>query len=148
MSDTAKSFDEVLADAPMAPSADTVTLTGALARSPEVGKFVLTLMDGRAVVLDISAVKSHTVLGGSVGQKLVQLELDATKVPEDIATVQSQRPGGVPFVLANPHHVSPATIAALQAWPPHFYRSTNPDLDKYPWQDGTYLGPHGWTNDY
>jgi len=79
-----KTFAALLSEAPLSQKSDTVTLTGALARSPEEGKFVLMQGDGSSLTLDTDAVKSHTVLGGSFGQQIVQVELDPEKVPKEV----------------------------------------------------------------
>ncbi len=84
-----KTFAALLSEAPLSQKSDTVTLTGALARSPEEGKFVLMQGDGSSLTLDTDAVKSHTVLGGSFGQQIVQVELDPEKVPKEV-TEQTQ----------------------------------------------------------
>ena len=76
-----KSFADLVAEAPPAPAEGTVRLVGALAKSREAGKFVLTLQDGRTVTLETSAVKSHTVLGSSLGRAIVQIEIEASKAP-------------------------------------------------------------------
>lgn len=76
-----RSFADLLAEAPAAPAEGTVSLVGALAKSREAGKFVLTLQDGRTVMLETSAVKGHTVLGSSVGRAIVRIEIEASKAP-------------------------------------------------------------------
>jgi hypothetical protein len=75
-------FQKLLSDAPMAP--DTVTLIGALARSGDPAKFVLTLLNGRSETLDVAAVKAAKPIAGPIGLSLVQLEVDARRVPENI----------------------------------------------------------------
>lgn len=80
-----KSFSELLSEAPLASAEETVTLAGALGRSSQAGKFVLALGPGNSVTLDQSAVKSYQVLGGGVGQLLVQVEVDKDKVPAEVA---------------------------------------------------------------
>ena len=84
MANDEKTFAALLSEAPLSQKSDTVTLTGALARSPEEGKFVLMQGDGSSLTLDTDAVKSHTVLGGSFGQQIVQVELDPEKVPKEV----------------------------------------------------------------
>ncbi|MGA9866725.1 MAG: hypothetical protein WBQ75_09830 [Acetobacteraceae bacterium] len=91
MANEEASFEDLLKDAPVAAKATTVSLTGALARAEEPGKFGLTLADGRSLTLDTKAVKSHTRLGGAAGQVLVQLELDAKLVPDDMAAPEQAR---------------------------------------------------------
>jgi len=76
-----KSFADLVAEAPAAPVEGAVSLVGALAKSSEAGKFVLTLQDGRSVTIETSAVKGHTVLGSSLGRTIVQVEVEAEKVP-------------------------------------------------------------------
>jgi hypothetical protein len=75
-------FQKLLSEAPAAPSADTITVMGALSRTADPGHFVLTLPDGRSETLEVAAVKSAKKIGGAVGQSLVELELDAKKIPE------------------------------------------------------------------
>jgi hypothetical protein len=84
MADLKKPFGELVNDAPLATQEDTVTLVGALARSSQQGKFVLTLSPGNSVTLDVDAVKNYTIMGGAVGQTLVQVEVDRTKLPENV----------------------------------------------------------------
>jgi len=77
-------FAKLLQNAPMAPGADTVTVTGTLARTADAAQFQLSLPDGRSVTLKVDAVKSAKTVAGAVGQALVQLELDAREVPEGV----------------------------------------------------------------
>jgi hypothetical protein len=74
------SFQDLVAKAPPAPSEGPVSLVGTLARSKDDAKFVLILSDGRSVTLNTADVKSHTVLGNSLGLNLVQVEVDADVV--------------------------------------------------------------------
>ncbi len=78
-----KGFGELLDDSPLATNEGTVTLVGALQRSRESGKFVLSLGNGQNVTLDVAAVRGHKVLAGMAGQRLVQVELDQNKLPND-----------------------------------------------------------------
>jgi hypothetical protein len=84
MAEHKKPFGELVNDAPLATQEDTVTLVGALARSNQQGKFVLTLSQGNSVTLDVDAVKNYTVMGGAVGQMLVQVEVDRARLPENL----------------------------------------------------------------
>ena len=84
MADETKSFSELLSEAPLAAQEDTVSLVGALGRSNQPGKFVLALSSGRSITLGVDAVKGHQVLGGGVGQSLVQVQIDAKEVPLDV----------------------------------------------------------------
>ena len=77
-----KSFEELVKEAPEAPAASNVSFVGTLAKSHEPGKFVLTLQEGNAVSFSIADVKSHTVLGSSVGQTIVRIEIEAAKAAE------------------------------------------------------------------
>lgn len=80
-----KLFSELLGEAPMATGEKTVTLTGALSRSAEPGKFVLTMGDNQTVTLDVDAVKQYKVLSGMVGQMVVEVEVDRDKAPNAAA---------------------------------------------------------------
>ena len=71
-----RSFEDLVNEAPLAPTAGTVSLVGTLARSTELGKFVLTLQGGSSVTLDTASVKSHAVLGSSVGHTIVRIDKD------------------------------------------------------------------------
>ena len=84
MASDKRSFDDLLKEAPKAPSADTVSLVGTLAQSHEKGKFVLTMSGGEAVTLDVSAVKGHEVLGSSVGQTVVRVDIERANLPAGI----------------------------------------------------------------
>jgi hypothetical protein len=75
-------FAELLKAAPLAADPDTVSLVGTLARSPDPARFVLTLADGQSVTLEVEAVKSAKALAGAVGQSIVQLEIDAKRLPD------------------------------------------------------------------
>jgi hypothetical protein len=77
-------FAKLLLDAPMARDADIVTVAGILERTHDTARFMLRMSDGRSVVLDVDAVKSAKTIVGAVGQSLVQLELDAKRVPEGL----------------------------------------------------------------
>lgn len=76
-----KAFADLVAEAPAAPAEGAVSLVGALAKASEHGKFVLILQDGNTVTLETSAVKGHAVLGASLGRTIVQVEVEAGKVP-------------------------------------------------------------------
>lgn len=91
MESSESSFVQLLDRAPAVSSSDSVTVVGALARSPEQGKFVLATSDGQTHTLDIGAVRKHRVLAESVGQLLVELELDAKKVPAEVRSVLTLR---------------------------------------------------------
>ncbi len=77
-------FQKLLNEAPAAPNTDTVTVMGALSRAADPERFVLTLPDGRSLTLEVAAVKSAKKIAGAVGQSLVELELDAKRVPENL----------------------------------------------------------------
>jgi hypothetical protein len=81
MASDEKSFENLLKEAPAEPVAGTVSLVGMLAQSCEAGKFVLTLQDGNAVTLETASVKCHAVLGTSVGQTIVRVDVEAGKLP-------------------------------------------------------------------
>jgi hypothetical protein len=80
-----KSFEQLVSEAPAAGGAGTVSLVGALTRAAEDGKFVLTTSDGRALTIETAAVKDHAVLGASVGQTIVRVDVDSAKLPADVA---------------------------------------------------------------
>lgn len=104
---TERKFDELLSEAPLAAKEDTITLVGALQRSHEPGKFVLAMGGGRNVTLDVAAVKEHQVLGGAVGQRLVRLEVDRKKVPNDVQGM----PLGPQPLLASPPAIDYGAVA-------------------------------------
>jgi hypothetical protein len=81
MASEEKSFEELLKDAPTTPSGGTASFVGTLAKSSEAGKFVLTLQDGSTVTLETASVKGHAVLGTSVGQTIVRVDVEAGKLP-------------------------------------------------------------------
>ena len=135
-----KSFEELVKEAPAAPAEGTVSLVGTLARSGEAGKFVLTLEDGSELTLETAAVKGHEVLGTSVGQTIVRVDVEAGKMPPnspipvpDIIKARKD-PGGetahwrdqalvpelirksdlAPFALATAQQAALSTLAALQ----------------------------------
>jgi hypothetical protein len=80
-------FQKLLSEAPAAPSADSVTVTGALSRTVDPARFVLTLPNGQSETLDVAAVKSAKKIAGAIGQSLVELELDAKKIPEKVMDI-------------------------------------------------------------
>jgi hypothetical protein len=84
MAEDKSDFQKLLSEAPLASSADTVTVVGTLSRTPDAAHFMLTLADGRSVTLDVNAVKSAKKIAGAIGQSMVQLELDAKHVPEGV----------------------------------------------------------------
>jgi hypothetical protein len=77
-------FQKLLSEAPLAPSSDTLTVVGALSRSADPTHFVLTLLNGQSETLEVAVVKSARKIAGAIGQPLVELELDAKRVPEKI----------------------------------------------------------------
>jgi hypothetical protein len=103
MPDEIKLFSELVKEAPLATEEDTVSLVGLLGRSAESGKFVLQLAPGNNITLDIDAVKGYRVLGASVGQTVVQVNVDRGKVPT------------APFTVATAHQAPQNTLAALGA---------------------------------
>jgi hypothetical protein len=105
-----KTFSELLSEAPLSTAEDTITLAGALGRSTQAGKFVLTLGPGNSVTLDQSAVKGYQVIGGGVGQLLVQIDVDKDKVPAEVA-----QQAAAPFALATPHHAAAAGNVGLSS---------------------------------
>jgi hypothetical protein len=111
-----KSFSELLSEAPLSTAEETVTLAGALGRSSQAGKFVLTMGPGNSVTLDQSAVKNYQVLGGGVGQLLVQVEVDKTKVPAEVA-----QQAAAPFTVATPHHAAGANVGLTPIVSDHTY---------------------------
>jgi hypothetical protein len=116
-----KAFETLVDEAPLASTAPTVSLVGMLARSSEGGKFVLTVQDGRSVTLEVAAVKGYLVLGTSVGQTIVRVDVDAEKVPAEAKATavplafgaQAPASGVAPFVLATPQQLPPALEATL-----------------------------------
>ena len=81
MAEEDKSFAALLAEAPLAPPEDVVSLVGTLARSSGHGKFVLILQDGQTITLETGAVKGHAVLGASLGRTIVRVDVEAGRVP-------------------------------------------------------------------
>jgi hypothetical protein len=80
MADKEKSFEDLVKEAP---AGGTGSLVGTLAQSSEAGKFVLNLQDGRAMTLETASVKGHTVLGTSLGQTIVRIDVDPGSLPAD-----------------------------------------------------------------
>ena len=128
-----KSFQDLLAEAPMGQEFTSRFLYGGLARTAESSTFLLNLADGSSLTLPTAAVKSHTVVSSSFGQPIVQVELD-TKA------LSTEQLAAVPFALQTPHHISAETLAGVEA-------ITNPNIvssslhgvfDKTPAADGTY----------
>jgi hypothetical protein len=109
MAGKTKSFSELLSEAPLSTAEETVTLAGALGRSTQAGKFVLTLGPGNSVTLDQSAVKSYQVLGGGVGQLLVQVDVDKDKVPAEVAQQAVATNVGLTPIVSDSFH----TVALL-----------------------------------
>jgi len=119
MADETKSFSDLLSEAPLAPNEDTVSLVGTLARSNQPGKFVLATSPGNSLTLDVDAVKSHQVIGGGVGQLLVQVDVDRAKVPESVQGAAT--PLGLPVTGVH-------DLKGIQD-------VKHPTLDKYPWEE-------------
>jgi hypothetical protein len=85
-------FHKLLSEAPMAPDADTVTVVGILRRTADPARFVLTLPDGQSETLDVAAVKSAKRVAGAIGQSVVELELDAKRVPAKVSEIVNKSP--------------------------------------------------------
>ncbi len=83
MAEEERSFTQLVGEAPLAKNEDTITLVGALERSQEQGKFVLVMGAGRSVTLDIDSVKKYRVLGGVVGQLVVEVDIARDRLPHD-----------------------------------------------------------------
>jgi hypothetical protein len=106
MAEKKKSFSDLLSEAPLAPAEDTV-------------KFILALSQGNSITLDVDAVKGYQVIGGGVGQLLVQVDVDKTKVPQAAAVAE---PAKLPVTGV---HDLKSPIADYK----------HPTLDKYPWEE-------------
>jgi hypothetical protein len=109
-------FAQLLRDAPMASDADTVTVVGILARTHDAAHFMLTLPDGRSVTLEVNTVKSAKAIAGAIGQSVVQLELDAKRVPE---SVRDFRIGPVHKILWSDHKSPASELNTLIAEHPY-----------------------------
>jgi hypothetical protein len=120
------SFQDLVAKAPPAPSDAPVSLVGTLAKSKDDGKFVLILADGGSVTMNISDVKSHTVLGNSLGLNLVQVEVEA-----DVA--RNLNFGGVQLgpqkIPAGDIHKSPIIDSLSTLWTDLKLQHTDPIYD-------------------
>lgn len=123
MPENDQSFRDLLNEAPAA--ADTVTVTGVLSRAKEPGKFVLNAPNGQAMTLDVAAVKSHTVIARSIGQTIVQVEVDEASLPEAVKNASSATTGALGTAFTNPD-IDFITIAGFDR--PH----TLPYLDWHP----------------
>jgi hypothetical protein len=128
MADEKKSFSDLLSEAPLAANEDTISLVGALARSNQPGKFVLATGSGNSLTLDVAAVKGHQVIGGGVGQLLVQVDVDRAQVPES-AQQAIQKSGGGVLQSGLPDVKHPT------------YDFKHPVLDKYPWEEPVRTNP-------
>jgi hypothetical protein len=102
MAEDKSDFQKLLSEAPVASSADTVTVVGTLSRTPDAARFMLTLADGRSVTLDVSAVKSAKKIAGSIGQPMVQLELDSKHVPEGVREFRPEQYFKIPAAESHP----------------------------------------------
>jgi multidrug efflux pump subunit AcrA (membrane-fusion protein) len=80
MANDQTSFDDLVSQVPAA----TVSVVGTLAKSSESGKFMLVLQNGGTVTLETAAVKGHTVLGTSLGQTIVRVDVDVEKLRDPI----------------------------------------------------------------
>jgi len=87
MASQPKSFDELLDETPPSAPVDTISVVGLISRAASLDKFVLTTADGQTLTLDRKAVKGYAVLGGSVGQQIVRIDLDHTQLPADTLKV-------------------------------------------------------------
>ena len=169
-------FQRLLSEAPAAPDVDTVTVVGILARTADATHFVLTLPSGRSETLDVDAVKSAKKVAGVIGQSLVELELDAKRIPESLLGFKSRADQpNVPVVTAHHYDIAggggsepaieiggdPAAgrapfVAAMprQAPPAAVDALTQRMLYFYPWiykqpyQDHTYLPYYPFTLDH
>jgi hypothetical protein len=116
MADEEKSFEELLK---AAPGGGTVSLVGTLAQSSEPGKFVLTLQDGKAMTLATASVKGHAVLGTSVGQTIVRVDVDAGSLPSGapFTVADIYTPPGPDYKLAwRDHHPKPVMDPPKPVW--------------------------------
>jgi hypothetical protein len=117
MANDQTSFDDLVSEAPAA----TVSVVGTLAKS---GKFILVLQNAGTVTLETAAVKGHTVLGTSLGQTIVRVDVDVEKLRDPIPLPWLRDPVPVPwatpFALAAPQQASPAAFAAFQSPSPDF----------------------------
>jgi hypothetical protein len=79
-----KSFARFLSEQPHASDARTVSLSGIVLRSDKEGMFVLNTGDDQNVEVSVEAVKGYQVLSEMRGQRLVQLELIANRLPDQL----------------------------------------------------------------
>ena len=68
-----------------------MTVFGVLGRTPDVARFALTLPHGETLSLEVDAVKSAKRVAGTIGQSLVELELDAKRLPERFLPAITQK---------------------------------------------------------
>ncbi|MGD0304448.1 MAG: hypothetical protein ABSC71_06420 [Candidatus Acidiferrales bacterium] len=116
------SFEQLLSRTALAPSSDTITVVGALARSPDPQKFVLGVQDGQTFTIDVAAVRKFKVVAESVGQILVELELDKAKLPAELrktvatASIEYKPPvrDAIPTAAENITAVETASETILQ----------------------------------
>jgi hypothetical protein len=106
--DESDAFQKLLSEASAAPDADTLTVYGILGRTADKARFTVTLANGRCETLDVAAVKSAKKIAGAVGQAVVELQLDAKRVPENLRTQLT-----APFAAATPHQADAATIGGM-----------------------------------
>lgn len=83
MTTSCDELDALLDKAPEAPSSDRSTITGILARTPDKTKFAIIGADGRPITLSRSTCRSHKVIASSVGQVIVEIELDPAKMSDE-----------------------------------------------------------------
>ncbi len=145
-----KSFSDLLSEAPLAPKEDTVSLVGAISRSSQTGKFVLSTSQGNNVTLPVDAVKNYEILGGGVGQLLVQVDVDRKQVPESISSqtpVATAHTGA--YDVKHPTHDLKLPILdkhpiqdKLPITDKHPIQDIkHPILDKYPWEEPISVTP-------
>ena len=90
MTNVLNEFAKLLADAPAQPAAGSMSVVGLLSRSANEDEFVLTLADGETLTLKTKEVKSFAVLGGSVGQQIVRVDVAQSAIPSDRLEVKGQ----------------------------------------------------------
>jgi hypothetical protein len=135
-----KSFSDLLSEAPLASKEDTVSLVGAISRSSQAGKFVLSTSQGN-VTLPVDAVKNYEVLGGGVGQVLVQVDVDRKHVPESASSQNVATAHTVieKLPILDKHPVQDKLPITDVKHPIQDIK--HPVLDKYPWEEPISVTP-------
>ena len=139
MSQDKKPFRELVTEAPVASKPQPISLVGALSRSSSEDQFALSFGDRRTVTLPVEAVEDYAILGSSMGQMIVRIDIDVDQVPETLRAIFSPPP--VPWHQVYTPPPDPWRYTAYAVYPPGGLPVHTGSLDPHPYPPKVQFDP-------